>query len=172
MGSKLTKEQGFIYNCFSASKYPDKKWKEFLFKFETKFFDEDEKDFKFKIDYDKFELIFFSRIKKEISENEETVENFTLFHTLQTMFKRHEINDLMSVRVYRIYILFFPFLYHTDNTKYLDLLELIFGNVEFFLLREIEQRYSDLIPQYTNQHKKSQIEIPVKNNTYTIIKMI
>ena len=148
MGSKLSKEQKYIYECFQVSKYPDKKWKEFLFKFETKYFDEDDKDLNFRITYKKFESIFLSKIPVEIEKGEVTQENFFLLNVLRRIFSKE--ND--EVRTYKIYILFFPFLFHGENTKYLDILELIFSNIDFFLLRELEHRFSKNDTNFTDQN--------------------
>ena len=160
MGSKLTSEQKYINNCFKATKYPDKKWKEFVFKFETKYFVIDD-FYKYKIEWLTFERIFFSKTQIEIEKGEETLENYVLYNTLRTMFLKE--ND--KIRAYRVYMIFFPFVYHHDKTKFVDMLELIFDNIIYFLELEI-QRKSDIDER---NNKDRTIEEPDDNRLNTQI---
>jgi hypothetical protein len=139
---KNTNESLLILQLLSDMKWQDRLWRVFCFKFEYKFFKNVDSDHpKYMVNWDEIVSILFNSWDEDEQEKDYT--KYIIFHTMKKYFLHHN----NEVRLFRIYMLFFPYTLQLSEVKSLNFIDLFFEKIIYNL--ELEMKAASNVVQLT-----------------------
>lgn len=128
--SKIMKLNDLIFDLLIETKWQHRIWKIFCFKFEYKLFKINDHG-KHTITWSEFDAIFFNSWTDEIREKD--YKKYIFWHTMKRFFKFHN-NEM---RIYRIYMFYFPYVLHRGGAINFNFVDLIFEKTIYNLENEM-----------------------------------
>lgn len=131
MGSKnvkaVTDLQTMVFDVFSTLKWQERIWKVFCFRFEYKYYRTDTS--KYTITWEEFEGIFLDEFKVGYEDEGINLYEWIIYNTFKKIF---EYNNF-EIRVYRVYMFFFPYCLHLNGAEGLNFIDLLFEKIIYNL---------------------------------------
>lgn len=150
------KENNYIFQLLSSMNWRERSFRIFCFRFEYKFYSNKSSDplkTRYTIkwnEFDKFMLNNFFELEKDTT-------HYLIHCTFRNFFALH--ND--EVKIYRIFMMYFPYLQHLPEMQGLDFIDLIFEKIIYNL--EVEIKIKKLLSEVVEKDKDKNFE-KQKNN--------
>jgi len=131
MGNKnekaTTEVQTMVFDVFSTLKWLERIWRVFCFRFEYKYYRTDTN--KFTITWEEFEGTFLDEFNVDPDSEGIDLDQFLIYHTFKKIFEYNKY----EIRVYRVYMFFFPYCLHLNGAEGLNFIDLLFEKIIYNL---------------------------------------
>ena len=136
MGNKNDKSkinyQTMIFDIFSTLKWHERIWKVFCFRFEYKYYINETN--KYTIKWEEFEGIFLDEFDVDPDSENIDLNEWIIYNIFKKIF---EYNNY-EIRVYRVYMMFFPYCLHLNGAEGLNFIDLLFEKIIYNLELEMK----------------------------------
>lgn len=128
---EITETQTLVFDIFGTLKWLERIWKVFCFRFEYKYYRENTN--KYMITWEEFEGIFLDEFKVDPDQEGININEFIIYHTFKKIFEYSNY----EIRVYRVYMFFFPYCLHLNGAEGGNFIDLLFEKIIYNLEVEI-----------------------------------
>ena len=129
-----------VFETFRTLKWIERIWKVFCFRFEYKYYKFDTN--KYMITWEEFEGIFLDEFIVD-KESEKIDQNqWIIYQTWKKIFEY----DNYEIRVYRVYLMFFPYCLHINGAEGMNFIDLLFEKIIYNLEVEMGHSLADVQP--------------------------
>ncbi len=166
MGNKndqlTTNVQTMIFDIFSSLKWLERIWKVFCFRFEYKYYRTDTS--KYKITWEEFEGIFLDEFKVDRDHEGIDLNEWIIYNTFKKIF---EYNNY-EIRVFIIYMFFFPYCLHLNGAEGLNFIDLLYEKIIYNLeVETIASLYVKKIKSKAKEEKSSDEDSDENNSKHS-----
>lgn len=126
------KENSHIFDLLSNMNWRERIFKTFCFRFEYKFYKGDNSKVKYTITWEQFE--------KDMLNNFFELDTDPTHFFIHNVFEKYFAMQDNEIRVFKVYMLYFPYVLHLKSMEGLNFIDLIFEKVLYNLELEMKQR--------------------------------
>lgn len=129
-----------VFETFRTLKWLERIWKVFCFRFEYKYYKFDTN--KYMITWDEFEGIFLDEFIVDKESDKIDLNHWIIYHVFKKIFEY----DNNEIRVYRVYLMFFPYCLHINGSEGMNFIDLLFEKIIYNLEVEMGHSLIDIQP--------------------------
>jgi hypothetical protein len=129
-----------VFETFRTLKWLERIWKVFCFRFEYKYYKFDTS--KYMITWEEFEGIFLDEFIVDNKDEKIDIDQWIIYNTFKKIFEY----DKNEIRVYRVYLMFFPYCLHINGAEGMNFIDFLFEKIVYNLEVEMGHLLVDVQP--------------------------